>query len=67
MTNTDSTPFMDLVPAISVRENERKKRQISVAIRERRLPALSPQPHCGGFFHIFRGTVMVLAAQRRFD
>ena len=23
MTNTDSTPFMDLVPAISVRENER--------------------------------------------
>ncbi len=23
MTNTDSTPFMDLVPAISLRENER--------------------------------------------
>jgi hypothetical protein len=23
MTNTDSTPFMNLVPAISVRENER--------------------------------------------
>jgi hypothetical protein len=23
MTNTDSTPFMDLIPAISVRENER--------------------------------------------
>ena len=23
MTNTDSTPFMDVVPAISVRENER--------------------------------------------
>jgi hypothetical protein len=23
MTNTDSTPFMDLVPAVSVRENER--------------------------------------------
>ena len=23
MTNTDSTPFMDLVPSISVRENER--------------------------------------------
>jgi len=23
MTNTDSTPFMDLVPAISVRESER--------------------------------------------
>jgi len=23
MTNTDSTPFMDIVPAISVRENER--------------------------------------------
>jgi len=23
MTNTDSTPFMDLVPSISLRENER--------------------------------------------
>jgi hypothetical protein len=23
MTNTDSTPFMDVVPAISLRENER--------------------------------------------
>jgi hypothetical protein len=23
MTNTDSTPFMDLIPAISLRENER--------------------------------------------
>jgi hypothetical protein len=23
MTNTDSTPFMDVVPAVSVRENER--------------------------------------------
>ena len=23
MTNTDSTPFMDFVPAISLRENER--------------------------------------------
>ena len=23
MTNTDSTPFMDIVPAISLRENER--------------------------------------------
>jgi hypothetical protein len=23
MTHTDSTPFMDLVPAISIRENER--------------------------------------------
>src|SRR4029434_1381572 len=23
MTNTDSTPFMDLVPAVSLRENER--------------------------------------------
>ena len=23
MTNTDSTPFMDMVPAISLRENER--------------------------------------------
>jgi hypothetical protein len=30
MTNTDSTPFMDLVPAISLRENERVPRSAAV-------------------------------------
>ena len=33
MTNTDSTPFMDLVPAISLRENERGRRSAAAGIR----------------------------------
>ena len=37
MTNTDSTPFMDVVPAISVRENER-----GIADRQRLGSAVAP-------------------------